>query len=293
MGTNHSVEIKPTSGISSNYLLTLLKVSKAIVLFTAVFIFYLVRFTTIACMERLINSETYKRLVIVSLRRLSPIISGQARLVAKVSLGFVTLIIVWVFRHPLLELSVLVSDRTAVIAYLEQFGLWGPALLMILLWLQVIVAAIPGHALMVGGAYVYGFSTSFLISLVSTVGASQCAFLLARWAGRPVVVRLAPAHILDKWNKAAEQKGAVFFFFSFMLPIFPSDVMNFVAGLSSLPHRQFMAVNFLGRLPGVVLMTTIGAYGLELPLETWIAIGLASAVMFLAWWYFIAREKPV
>jgi len=52
MGINHSVEIKPISGVSSNHRLSLLlKVSKVVVLFTAVFIFYLVRFAVIACVE--------------------------------------------------------------------------------------------------------------------------------------------------------------------------------------------------------------------------------------------------
>jgi hypothetical protein len=51
MGINHSVEIKPISGVSSNHRLSLLKVSKVVVLFTAVFIFYLIRFAVIACVE--------------------------------------------------------------------------------------------------------------------------------------------------------------------------------------------------------------------------------------------------
>ena len=71
MDTNHSEEIKPASGISSTQLLTLAKASKVVVLFAAVFIFYLIRFTVIACGEWLVKSKTYERFVVISLKRLS------------------------------------------------------------------------------------------------------------------------------------------------------------------------------------------------------------------------------
>jgi len=270
MVSNYYQVFQPVSRISANRLWWLAKVGKIIILFFATFAYYFTRAAIIAGFEQF---------------------GRNAKLLLKVGLALAGLGALWIFRQPVLGLLAVISDRAAVIAYLQQFGLWGPALLTLFLILQVIVAAIPGHALMIGGAYVYGFTTGFFINLISTVGASQCAYALARWAGRPVVVRLAPAHVLDKWNKAADQKGAIFFFFAFMLPIFPSDVMNFVAGLSSLSPKRFLAANFLGRLPGVILLTSIGAYGFELPPQVWIVIVVAGAGMFLAWWYFIARDE--
>jgi hypothetical protein len=89
MGDNHSAEIKSTSEIG------LAKVSKILVLFAAVFIFYLVWFTVITYREQLVNSKTYERLVVISLKHLSSISSSQARLIAKVSLGFVTVMVVF------------------------------------------------------------------------------------------------------------------------------------------------------------------------------------------------------
>ena len=52
---------------------------------------------------------------------------------------------------------------------------------------------------MISGGYVYGFGTAFGVNLVATVGGSQIAFLLARWAGRPMVEQgVSPkgAHLL-------------------------------------------------------------------------------------------------
>ena len=129
--------------------------------------------------------------------------------------------------------------------------------------------------------------------MIASVAASQAAFLLARWAGRPIVERLAPAEMLDKWNKMAAQKGLVFFLVAFMLPIFPGDLMNYVAGLSSISGVRFFIANLLGRLPRIALITAIGAYGVELSVWVWVLILLVAASMFLVWQYGLARRQAV
>ncbi len=204
---------------------------------------------------------------------------------------FVGLVLYFIFQEPVNDVLAIIKDRDAIVAYLDQFGVLAPALLAFILALQVLVAAIPGHILMLSGGYLFGFAKAFMLCLVVTVGASQMAFWLARTAGRPVVERLAPVDVLNKWNKAAENKGLVFFTFSFMLPIFPADVMNFVAGLSSISGRRFLVANFVGRLPGVILLTALGANGLVLTVPVVVLFTIAGLVMFGGWWFFIAREN--
>ena len=199
-------------------------------------------------------------------------------------------LLIW-FRQPVSELLAVVSDREAVAAYLGQFGLLAPLLLSIILVLQVIVAAIPGHALMVGGGYVFGFGPAVVISLLATVLGSQIGFLLARWAGRPLIEKLAPVDVLNKWYDVSARKGLLFFMFAFMVPIFPADVMNYVAGLSSLSARRFFVANLIGRLPGVLLMTAIGAYGFQLSLNVWLVIAAAGLLLAVSWWLLFGRRR--
>jgi uncharacterized membrane protein YdjX (TVP38/TMEM64 family) len=201
------------------------------------------------------------------------------------------LVLYILFREPVNDILLVIKDRDAVVAYLDQFGVLAPALLAFILALQVFVAAIPGHILMLSAGYLFGFARAFLFCLAVTVGASQMAFWLARTAGRPVVERLAPVHVLNKWNKAAENKGLVFFTFSFMLPVFPADVMNFVAGLSSISGQRFLVANFVGRLPGVILLAALGANGLVLTVPVVVLFTTVGLVMFGGWWFFIARDN--
>lgn len=197
---------------------------------------------------------------------------------------------IW-YRQPLLNIAALIQDQDAIVAYLNEFGPLAPLLLSIALVLQVFVAAIPGHVLILGGGYVYGFWAILAICLLATVGASQLAFLLAKWAGRPLVERMAPRQVLDKWNGAAEENGMVFFMFAFMLPVFPADVLNYVAGLSSLSGKRFFVANFFGRLPGLVLLCVLGANGLAMTPQLFMVITAVGLLMFVGWYYLFVYKK--
>jgi uncharacterized membrane protein YdjX (TVP38/TMEM64 family) len=197
--------------------------------------------------------------------------------------GLVGITLLWWYWQPALEFWHVASDREAVSAYLAQFGLVGPLLLSMVLVLQVIIAALPGEAFMISGGYVYGFGLALSISLGSTVVGSQVAFLLARWAGRPVVERLVPTDTLDRWRKTSDEKGLVFFLFAFMLPVFPGDLMSYVAGMSSLSGGRFFIANFFGRLPRVAVLSAIGAYGFDLSGWVWLLVLAIAAAMLIVW----------
>ena len=53
----------------------------------------------------------------------------------------------------------------------------------------------------------------------------------------------------------------IFYFFAFVLPIFPSDLMCYVAGLATISPKHFLIANILGRTCCAVFVTLIGIYG--------------------------------
>ncbi len=182
------------------------------------------------------------------------------------------LAILWIMRHPVWELLTLLGDQTAVSAYLQSFGLWGPLVLALAQLIQIVAAVIPGHVLLIAAGYVYGLPLGLTLNIVYIVAASQLTYSLARWAGRPFVNRFVPPDKLERWYAIGEKQGFTFFLIAFLLPIFPTDVMNFVAGLSGIPPRKFLAANFLGRLPGAVILTLIGSHGLQWSTTSWAAL---------------------
>ncbi len=198
---------------------------------------------------------------------------------------------VWYWWDNVKLLMVFISDQEAFGAYLQSFGIWGPLVLWLAQLLQVFFAFIPGHVVLIAAGYVYGFALGLIFNITFTVAASQLAYLFARWAGRPLVYRLVDQKTVDYWERIANQRGVIFFTISFLLPIFPSDAMNFVAGLSGIDSRRFLVANFLGRFPSAVLLTLIGAYGLDLSTVSWALIIVAYIMFFVLGHYAVNRIK--
>ena len=203
--------------------------------------------------------------------------------IGKAAKIFIVLFTLWIFRAPLADVLAIIADREQVTAYVQSFGVFGPAILFILLFAQVFVAIIPGHAVMMTGGYVYGFATGVTITAVSTIVASQFAFLIARKYGRSLIDRLASPQIIERWDKLSANQGALFYFFAFVLPIFPSDLMCYVAGLGKISPSRFLLANVLGRMLCAISITLIGAFGFNPPLWFWVVM-IGSLVVFFAGW---------
>ena len=193
------------------------------------------------------------------------------------------LIVLWIFRAPLGDILAIIADREQVTAYVQSFGALGPVILFVLLFAQVFIAVIPGHALMMTGGYVYGFAEGATITAVSTILASQLAFLVARKYGRSLIDRLASPQVIERWDKLSANQGTLFYFFAFVLPIFPSDLMCYVAGLGKISPSRFFLANVLGRMLCAISITLIGAFGFQPPLWFWVAM-VGSLVVFFAGW---------
>lgn len=210
---------------------------------------------------------------------------------AKVGLGITLIVLSWVYRQPLAELLQIIQEQEAVSAYLQGYGPLGPVVLFGLLIAQVFVAIIPGHALMVTAGYAYG-SLGLFVTLVSTILGSQIAFLIARNYGRDLIYRIASPQVIERWGRVAKYQGTLFFFFTFVIPIFPSDLMCYVAGLATIsPHRFFVA-NLLGRSCCAVFITLIGIYGMHPPMEFWLASVTGMAALFIGWIAFKKQNLP-
>ncbi|MFN2153519.1 MAG: TVP38/TMEM64 family protein [Anaerolineales bacterium] len=201
----------------------------------------------------------------------------------KIALAILGVAAALYWRTQLFEIIAMIGNREAIVAYLEQYGILGPLVLFVILGLQVFLAIIPGHAFIVAGGYIYGLLIGALITQTSTVIASQLAFLLARRYGYSLVHRMAPEAVIARWDHLAQSQGGLFFFFAFILPIFPNDLMSFIAGLSTISARKFFVANFFGRLPCAIFVTLIGSHGFEMPLSFWVVMVLVIVGLCLVW----------
>lgn len=210
----------------------------------------------------------------------------------KIGFSILLLALAWFNRDSIISFVRFASDRQAVINYMESLGAVGPLLLMGLIAAPVLIPSIPPEPPMIAGAYIYGFQSALLMNWLGSVAASLFVFHLTRSAGKPLARWLKSKEILGKWIAQAEEKGVVFYMLAFINPLIPSDIMTYVAGLTTIPGIRFFWATLIGRLPMVFLLTLVGANGFVITPAMIVGLIIFGLFMLIVWWYFFMREKP-
>jgi uncharacterized membrane protein YdjX (TVP38/TMEM64 family) len=179
-----------------------------------------------------------------------------------------------------------VADQAHVRAWVESLGLWGPAGIVALQVMQVLAMPIPGTAVEAVSGYLFGPWLGALYALVGIVIGSALNFFLARSFGRPLIGRLIGPRSLARLDDLARRGGTLFFFLLWLFPFLPDDLACLAAGLTTMPGGRFLLLVTVGRLPGLLISTWMGAYATHLSPGGW-AIGLAivglTAVLLWRW----------
>jgi uncharacterized membrane protein YdjX (TVP38/TMEM64 family) len=123
------------------------------------------------------------------------------------------------------------------------------------------VVLAPGAVMTICAGFAYGFWGLPIVLVAATIGASL-AFLIARYAARDRVRRLLErrrkiaaidqAIAEDGWKIAALLR---------LSPLIPFNLQNYLFGVTAIPFRHFVAATFVGIVPGVALITYLGALG--------------------------------
>jgi uncharacterized membrane protein YdjX (TVP38/TMEM64 family) len=151
--------------------------------------------------------------------------------------------------------------------------------------LQVIVAPIPGQVTGAIGGYLFGFWYGLTLTMLGLTIGSWIAMLLGRLMGVQVVRRFVPADTMAKLDELIARGGVWNFFVIYLLPGLPDDAVCFVAGLTRLSLWRLMAVMFVGRLPGMAVLTFVGTSAGEGWNAGWIVFAAAMVVSFFLWLY--------
>ncbi len=161
-------------------------------------------------------------------------------------------------------------------AYIQRAGVWMPIFYVILQFLQVVILPIPSIASTAAGVALFGANQAFLYSMIGILSGSLLAFFIGRKLGGRAVAWIVGKESLEKWQKKCKGKDNVFLSLMFILPLFPDDVLCFLAGLSSMSTKYFLGIIFFSRLIGIAAT----CYSIDfIPFNTW--WGIALWVFFL------------
>jgi uncharacterized membrane protein YdjX (TVP38/TMEM64 family) len=187
---------------------------------------------------------------------------------------------VWRWDSPVVGLF---RNRTALQAWITSFGAWAPLVSITLNAAQVIIAPIPGQVIGLANGYLFGVWLGTLYSLLGVMLGTGIVLALTRKWGRPWVVKLIRGEQLEKLDRLVARRGALFFFLIFLLPFLPDDLTCFAIGLTDLPLGQMFVLIAMGRLPGLVVASWVGANAASLSVGGWIVLIASASALALAY----------
>lgn len=180
-------------------------------------------------------------------------------------------------------LIVKINSISALREYISQFGNMAAALYILFSFLQVVILPVPGSITVAAGVALFGPFQCMIYSFIGITLGSIVAFALGRVIGYKAVSWIAGKEELDKWLEKLKGKDYLILSIMFLLPLFPDDILCFVAGLSSMSWRYFLVMIFITR--AISVSSTAYSFGL-IPFNTWwglviwIFIGISVIVAF-------------
>ena len=183
----------------------------------------------------------------------------------------------WFVGRPLVRFA---SQPEQFRQWVDGHGLMGCAAYVGMVFLQVVVAVIPGEPLEISGGYAFGAVRGSLLCLLGAFLGSVAVFALVRRFGRELVDIFFPREKLEKLKfLQSSPKRDALFWLVFMVPGTPKDLLCYFAGLTDLPWRTWLLIATVGRLPSIVTSTVGGsALGEQNYRAAVIAFAIALAV---------------
>ena len=155
-------------------------------------------------------------------------------------------------------LTRLLSEKDAIIQFVESMGVFGPLAFIFVQILQTVVAPLPGNVAAIVGGVLFGW-WGVLWSTIGGLIGYWIVFSLARKYGRSLVEKLVKKSVLDKFDYLTNEKGSLIFFLFFLIPGLPDDAIGYIAGLTEIPIRKLLMMMLIGRTPAVIASNMIGA----------------------------------
>lgn len=166
----------------------------------------------------------------------------------------------------------------ALSEWLNDQGMSGPLLLMLLMILAVVVGPIPTLPISAASGLVYGVFTGTAIAVSGALAGSIIAFYLARVLGREAVRRKLGA------NPVFSATGSQRFLFiavtlTRLIPLFSFALISYAAGVTAISFWRYALATTLGMLPMTFVFAGLGRSFELSPVLTVVAAAVILVVM--------------
>jgi len=172
--------------------------------------------------------------------------------------------------------------------YILSYGGWAPVAAIALMAIQSAVPLVPGLAITITNAWVFGWEYGAIYSWVGALLGALLDFGIARWYGRPCVEKLISPRYLDVSDRFFQRHGVLAVFITRLTPVIPFKVISYGAGLTTIPVWQYLLATGIGQTPAIILYSVLGQY---LTRNAGATVAMAMVMMLFGAAAFYYRDK--
>lgn len=140
------------------------------------------------------------------------------------------------------------EDKTILVNYIANYGLWGPLIFVILQILQVIIPIIPGGISCLAGVLAFGPIQGFIYNYIGLIIGSIVVYYISRKYGISIIKKLFKSDTINKYLKYINNNTfKKIFLIGIIMPGFPDDLLCYIAGISYINFKSFLSIVLLGK----------------------------------------------
>jgi len=181
--------------------------------------------------------------------------------------------------------SILIPPEQVKLA-IEKTGVFGPFVMIFLIWLTNVFAPLGASPFLFAGFYLYG-NEIVLLSFVSAVIASITNFSIAKKYGKPMVRRLGGEEVVNKIDELSGRYGYKTLFFIRLILYQQHDVISYASGLTTFRFLPYFLISIVATVPGTLLLYFLSGRLSNPFIFTFVLFIMAYSALII---YFIARK---
>lgn len=144
--------------------------------------------------------------------------------------------------------------------WVDSFGLWSRLVFVGMVFMQVVVALIPGEPIELMAGYIFGAVEGTLLAMAGILLGSWVVFSLVRRLGPRLAQVFFPERELKRLAFLKDpRRSGVLALILMTIPGTPKDLLSYFAGLTPLTTWQWLGIVAVARIPSVVTSTVSGA----------------------------------
>lgn len=185
---------------------------------------------------------------------------SKLRLVIQIALGTLALAFCAVLCFFMYQF---VTETTKMEAFMSRRPYVGRVVYILMSFLQVVIALIPGEPVEIAGGYVFGAVEGTILYLLGATAGSLLVFSVVRRFGSGLLeIFFSKENIKGLRFLQHSRRRNILLSLIFILPGTPKDLLCYFAGLTDISFKVWFWVCSVGRLPSIIT-SMLGGDALE------------------------------